>query len=81
MTTATRYQKLNPVQLHLLRFFSERPVTEQDTAEIQQLISQHYAQKADRLMDAIWEERGYTQQTMDDILNTDLSSSANAVNQ
>ena len=78
MTPAAQPQKLTPIQLHLLRFFSERQVTEQETIEIQQLISQHYAQKADKLMDALWENRGYTEQTMDDILNRDLTGSTNS---
>jgi hypothetical protein len=81
MTPATQPQKLNPVQLHLLRFFSERQVTEQETIEIQQLISQHYAQKADKLMDLLWVDRGYTGQTMDDILNKELAGSPNSSTQ
>ena len=78
MTPAAQHQKLTPVQLHLLRFFSERQVTEQETIEIQQLISQHYAQKADKLMDSLWESRGFTEQTIDDLLNKELNSSTDS---
>ncbi len=78
MTPPVQPQKLSPIQLHLLRFFSERQVAEQDTTEIQKLISQYYAQKADKLMDALWEERSYTQQTMNDILNKELTSTDNS---
>lgn len=67
--TSPAYQKLNPAQLHLLRFFGERQITEQETTELQQLISQHYARKADTLMDTLWEERGYTERDMETVLN------------
>ena len=52
MATAT--QKLSPIQVHLLRFFSERSINDQETYELQQIISKFYAQKADKnIMQAI----------------------------
>ncbi|WP_461109194.1 hypothetical protein [Spirosoma koreense] len=60
------------MQLHLLRFFSEHQVSEEETAEIQQLIVNHYAQKADERMDEIWTEKGISEQTIDEILNSPL---------
>jgi hypothetical protein len=68
-------QKLNPIQVHLLRFFSERNINEQETNELQQLIANFYAQKADKLMEKIWEERGYSEAKMMDILEQDLKQS------
>ena len=70
--------KLSAVQLHLLRFFSERPVTEDETGDIQRIIAEYYAQKADQRMDELWEQRGYTAQTMDELLNAPLQKPADA---
>jgi hypothetical protein len=49
--------KLSPIQVHFLRFFNERSVSEQETKDMQTLIAQYYAQKADALMDKIWAEK------------------------
>jgi hypothetical protein len=68
-------QKLNPIQVHLLRFFSERNVNEQETNELQQLIANFYAQKADKLMESIWSEKGYSETKMMEILEQDLKQS------
>lgn len=68
-------QKLNPIQVHLLRFFSERNINEQETSELQQLIANFYAQKADKLMEIIWEEKGYSEAKMMEILEQDLTQS------
>lgn len=65
-------QKLSPIQVHLLRFFSEKPINDQETYELQQLIARFYAQKADVLMDNIWEEKGYDEAKMLEILEKDL---------
>lgn len=68
-------QKLNPIQVHLLRFFSERSINEQETNELQQLIANFYAQKADKLMESIWSEKGYSETKMMEILEQDLNQS------
>ncbi len=78
MATPSTHQKLSAIQLHLLRFFSERPVPDQDTAEIQRIIANYYAQKADQRMDELWEQRGYSAETMDEILNAPLRKPADA---
>ena len=78
MATPAPNSKLSAIQLHLLRFFSERPVSDDETAEIQRMIATYYAQKADQRMDDLWEQRGYTQETMDEILNAPLRNPANA---
>lgn len=65
-------QKLSPIQVHLLRFFSEKPINDQETHELQQLIARFYAQKADALMENIWEEKGYDDAKMLEILEKDL---------
>ena len=68
-------QKLNPIQVHLLRFFSERNINEQETNELQQLIANFYAQKADKLMETIWSEKEYSEAKMMEILEQDLKQS------
>ncbi|WP_064196151.1 MULTISPECIES: hypothetical protein [Emticicia] len=65
-------QKLSPIQVHLLRFFSEKPINDQETYELQQLTARFYAQKADALMDNFWEEKGYDEAKMLEILEKDL---------
>ena len=78
MTSHSSPQKLSDVQLHLLRFFSERPVSDSETTDIQRIIANYYAKKADKRMDEIWEQRGYTAEKMDEILNTPLQKPADA---
>jgi hypothetical protein len=58
---------LNPVQLHLLHLFS-RPMTEKEMKELKMVLVEWYDQKAQTEMDKIWEERGMTNETMDEIL-------------
>lgn len=65
-------QKLSPIQVHLLRFFSEKPINDQETYELQQLIARFYAQKADILMEKIWQEKGFDEIKMLEILEKDL---------
>lgn len=71
---AIQSPRLSDVQLHLLRFFSEREVSKEETLEIQRLIAKFYAQKADSLMDEIWEQRELNQDKLHEILNSDISS-------
>ena len=61
-------QKISPIQVHLLRFFSEKPINEQETYELQQLIARFYAQKADTLMEKIWQEKGFDETKILEIL-------------
>ena len=65
-------QKLTDIQIHLLRFFSEYKVSDGETAEIQRMIANYYAKKGDDLMDKIWEEKGYNDEKIQDILNSPL---------
>lgn len=62
-------QKLSDIQLHLLRFFSEREVSNEETLEIQRMIARFYAEKADKLMDDIWEQKGLNEDKILSILN------------
>ena len=68
---ASAAQKLSPIQVHFQRFFfSEKLINDQEAYELQQLIARFYAQKADVLMDNIWEEKGYDEVIMLEILAT-----------
>jgi len=71
---AATAQKLSPIQVHLLRFFSEKNVTEQETQELQKLIAKYYAEKADNLMEDIWHEKQYDETRMFEILEQDLKN-------
>lgn len=63
--------KLNAVQLHLLKMFA-RPMDEQDLTAIKSLLSNYYAQKVDAESEKIWDEKGMSQQSIDDLLNAHL---------
>lgn len=56
---------LNKAQLELLKLFS-RVNNEEELNEIRTIIGRYYANKAIAEADRLWDERGYTQQTMDD---------------
>lgn len=52
-------------QLDLLKIFG-RIKSDEELNEIKILIGQHYTNKAIAEANRLWDERGYTQQTMDD---------------
>ena len=52
-------------QLKLLDFFSNRKFSEEELQDIQTLIANYYAAKADAEMDALVEEKGWTQEDFD----------------
>ena len=56
---------LNKAQLELLKLFS-RVNDEKELNEIRDMVAQYYANKAITEANRLWDERGYTQQTMDD---------------
>lgn len=67
MTTAIR-QPFNSLQLELLEMYA-RNISMQDLQRIKQMLSDFFAQKAIEEADRLWDERGYTQQTMEEWLN------------
>lgn len=56
--------KLSNLQLELLKIFSKN-LSEKQLLEIKWLLSSYFAEKATQEMDKLWEERGWTQETMD----------------
>ena len=47
----------------------DRPMSREETVEVKQLLTQHYAQKAREAATKFAEERGYTQADYDALLN------------
>lgn len=58
----------NKAQLELLKLFS-RVSNEDELNEIREMISQYYAKKVTEEANRLWDERGYTQETMEQWLN------------
>lgn len=54
---------LSNIQLELLKVFS-RNVADEDLNEIKALISNYFAQKAAQLADDVWNEEGFSEETM-----------------
>lgn len=71
MAAVQQSTKLNAVQMHLLKMFA-RPMDEQDLKAIKSLLSNYYAQKVDAESEKLWNEKGMTQQSIDDLLNTHI---------
>ena len=54
---------LSNLQLELLKVFS-RNVPDEDLKAIKELLSTYFAQKAIKLADEVWEDEGFTEETM-----------------
>ena len=63
--TATFKQPLSILQLELLEMFSRHQVSTEDVIAIKKMLSDFFAQKAMDEADQLWEQRQYTQATMD----------------
>lgn len=59
------------MQLELLKLFS-RDLSEEDLKAIKRLIVQYLAEKATDLADKVWEEKGWTNEDMDRLLDTHM---------
>lgn len=68
MTTPSVRQPLTNLQLELLDTFSRQPSVE-DLINIKALLANYFAQKVMDVADQLWDERGYTQDTMIEWLN------------
>ena len=68
--TATFKQPLSVLQLELLEMFAHHQVSTEDVFAIKKMLSDFFAQKAMDEADKLWEQRQYTQATMDNWLNT-----------
>lgn len=66
-------QPLSNLQQELLKLYASN-VSEADLLHIRRYLVQYFANKAISEADKIWDERGYTNETMDQWLNEDKSS-------
>ncbi len=60
--------KLSNLQLELLNIFS-RNLPDEELLEIKSILSAYFAEKATKEMDRLWDEKGWTQETMQQWLN------------
>ena len=64
---------LTNLQLELLKIFSI-PLQEEQIKEIKMLLSQYFADKATEEMDRLWDEKGWSQETMEEWANEHMRS-------
>lgn len=55
---------LSNLQIELLRLYSQN-VSEEDLIAIKRLLAKYFADRASDEMDKLWEEQGWTNETMD----------------
>lgn len=68
MATANTHTELNEIQVSLLRLFN-RPMTENETRELKQVLLSHYHEQLNGEVSKIIEEKNYSQNDFDDMLN------------
>ena len=64
---------LTQPQIGFVKFIGNRNISDTEIVDIKRLISKYYVLKADSLMNDIWQEKGLTEQKMEEILNCTLS--------
>ena len=62
---------LSNIQLEFLKLFS-REMEDKDVIEIKRLIVKYLADKLSAKANKLWEEKGWTNEDMDNLLNSDL---------
>jgi hypothetical protein len=67
--SAPQATKLNEMQQFMIRQF-DRPLSPGQQVEVKQLLSDYFAKLIDDQIDQIWDERGITQQNLNDALET-----------
>jgi hypothetical protein len=60
-------QPLSNIQLELLKLYANN-VSEEDLLAIKRLLAKFFMQKAIQEADKVWDEKGYTNETMDNWL-------------
>ena len=61
---------LSNVQLELLKLYSTN-LSEKDILELKDVLARFYAEKSIVLADNVWQQKGYTAENMNSILNVD----------
>ncbi len=64
-------QKLTNLQLELLKVFSH-PLSEEQLLEVKDLLATYFADKATEEMDRLWDEKGWSNETMQEWAVTHL---------
>ncbi|HEY6974679.1 MAG TPA: hypothetical protein VH396_00225 [Chitinophagaceae bacterium] len=64
---------ISNLQQELLKLYSS-DISEEDLLHIQRYLSKYFAHKAIQEADKIWEQKGYTNDTMEHWLNEDESN-------
>lgn len=59
---------LSNVQLELLKLYSTN-ISDKDMEELKDVLARFYGEKAIKLADIIWDEKKYTENDMNSILN------------
>ena len=60
----TKKDQITNLQRELMKVFSY-DVSEEELKDIRDLLSDYFAERATREMDKLWDERGWTNETMD----------------
>lgn len=71
MDTLTVSPPLSKLQLKLLKLYKAE-VSDEDLKNIEQLLSNYFAQKAIREANKVWKEKSYSNDIMDEWLSKDL---------
>ncbi len=65
--------KLNMVQIQLLQLFA-RQMAENELADVKEMLVAYYDRKITEEADKLWEQRGMSSETMNELLNTHIRS-------
>jgi hypothetical protein len=68
MTAVAIKQPLTAIQQELLELYAHH-TSDSELSDIKNLLAQYFANKAMDAMDAIWEEKNYTSETMTEWVN------------
>lgn len=70
----TKRNHLTPTQIEFVKFLGNRNISNHEIEDIKRLISYYYVAKADALMEKIWEEKGLSDEKMNEILDTVINN-------
>ncbi len=68
MTAVAIKQPLTPIQQELLELYAHH-TSDSELSDIRNMLAQYFANKAMDAMDAIWEEKNYSEETMKEWVN------------
>lgn len=67
----TASQPFSNLQLELLKVFSVS-LSDEELLEVRRVLMQHFGQKATEAANQVWDEQGWTDEKVDELLNTKL---------